>query len=234
MRHLSLGLAVVLALGLVVPTTAQEKADDGFVSIFDGKSLEGWNGRTNFWSVEDGAITGTTTAEKPTSGNTFIIWEEGQLGDFELTLKFKIEGGNSGIQYRSKQAGDWVIGGYQADFDGANGWTGTLYEERGRGVLAKRGNKVVITPEGEKKTVGTTTPEKEIVEAVKEGEWNEYRIVAKGNHLQHYVNGKLTIDVVDNQSDKAAEKGLLALQLHAGPPMKVQFKDIKVKGADRK
>ena len=230
MRSFTLGLAIVLAAAATASLHAAD-AEEGFVSIFDGKSLEGWDGRTEFWSVEDGAITGTTTSEKPTNGNTFIVWKDGTLGDFDLKLKCRIDGGNSGIQYRSKKVGDYVIGGYQADFDGANGWTGTLYEEWGRGVLAKRGEKIEITAEGEEKNVGTTTPEKEIVEAVKQGEWNDYRIVAKGNHLQHYVNGKLTIDVTDHQSDKAAKEGLLALQLHAGPPMKVQFKDIQLKQA---
>ena len=226
MRFFSLALACLMAFSAVTISQAAEP-----VSIFDGKTLEGWDGREGFWTVEDGAITGTTTAENPTKGNTFIIWTGGDVANFELNLKFRIVGGNSGIQYRSKKVGDWVIAGYQADFDGGNSWTGTLYEEKGRGVLAKRGNKVEITPEGAKKTVGPTTSEKEIVEAVKSEDWNEYRIVAQGNHLQHFVNGKLTIDVTDHQSDKAAQSGLLALQLHAGPPMKVQFKDIQLKQA---
>lgn len=231
MRLLSLGLALTLALGYITSVQAEDKESGDFVSIFDGESLKGWDGREEFWSVQDGAITGITTPENPTKGNTFIIWKDGELANFELKLKFRIEGGNSGIQYRSKKVGDWVIAGYQADFDGGNSWTGTLYEEKGRGVLAKRGNKVEITADGAKKDAGTATPEKEIVEAVKAGEWNDYHIIAKGNHLQHFVNGKLTIDVVDHQSDKAATSGLLALQLHAGPPMKVQFKDIQLKQA---
>ena len=135
------------------------------------------------------------------------------------------------LQYRSREVGDgtWVISGYQADFDGANGWTGTLYEEKARGVLAKRGSKVVIGADGKKENVGTATPEQEIKDSVKNEDWNDYRIVAKGNHLQQYVNGNLTVDVTDNQADKRAMSGLLALQLHAGPPMTVQFKDIELK-----
>ncbi|MCR9118169.1 MAG: DUF1080 domain-containing protein, partial [bacterium] len=136
---------------------------------------------------------------------------------------------NSGIQFRSKEVGDFVISGYQADFDGANKWSGTLYEEKGRGILAKRGNKVVIHEDGKKETVGVTTAEKEIVAAVKSEDWNDYEITVKGNHIVQKINGVTTIDVTDNQEAKRAMSGLLALQLHAGPPMKVQFKDIHYK-----
>ena len=204
-------------------------AEEGFQSIFDGKTLEGWDGKEQFWSVEDGAITGTTTPENPTKGNTFIIWKDGELKDFELKMKFRIVGGNSGIQFRSKDLGNHVVGGYQADFDGGGNWTGTLYEEKGRGILAKRGQKVEITEDGKKKAVGTTTPEKEILDAYKKEEWNDYRIVAKGNQITLEVNGLTTVELTDNEASKRAESGILALQLHAGPPMTVQFKDIQLK-----
>ena len=118
--------------------------DEGFQPIFDGKTLKNWDGNPQFWSVTDGAITGKTTKENPTDGNTFIIYRGAQPSNFELRLQFRIVGGNSGVQYRSKEVNKWIVGGYQADFDGAGVWAGTLYEERGRGVLAKRGNKVVI------------------------------------------------------------------------------------------
>lgn len=221
------GLFVCALAVLTVANVAV--AEEGFKSIFDGKTLKGWDGKADFWTVQDGAITGTTTAEKPTKGNTFIIWKDGELKDFELKLKFRIVGGNSGIQFRSKDLGENVVGGYQADFDGAGGWTGTLYEERGRGILAKRGEKVEVTEDGQKKVIGKTTPEKEIVDAYKKDDWNDYRIVAKGNHLTLEVNGLTTVDITDNQPSKAAESGILALQLHAGPPMTVQFKDIELK-----
>jgi len=226
----------VVALNLLLMSAAVARADDadkGFTSIFNGKDLTGWSGRPDFWSVQDGAITGQTTKEKPTNGNTFIIWKDGKLGDFELRLKFRIVGGNSGIQYRSREVGEgsWVIAGYQADFDAGGGWTGTLYEERARGVLAKRGSKVVIGADGKKEDAGATTSEQEIKDSIKNEDWNDYRIVAKGNHLQQYVNGNLTVDVTDNQADKRAMSGLLALQLHAGPPMTVQFKDIQLKNS---
>lgn len=204
-------------------------ADEG-MNLFDGKSLDGWEGNPDLWSVKEGAITGTTTPDKPTKGNTFLIWKRGELKDFELSLKFRITGGNSGIQFRSKDLGNWVVSGYQADFDGPNGWTGSLYEEKARGILAKRGQKVEITEDGEKKIAGTTTPEKEIIESVKkDGGWNEYVVIAKGNQITMKVNGLTTVELTDNQASKAAPSGILALQLHAGPPMEVQFKDIVLK-----
>ncbi len=205
---------------------AQDEA--GFESLFDGKTLTNWDGNPEFWSVRDEAITGQTTPEKPTKGNTFIIYRKATVSDFELRLKFKIVGGNSGVQYRSEEVSPWVIKGYQADFDGAGGWTGTLYEEKGRGILAKRGNKVQITADGKK--AGTEiAKEADILAAVKQDDWNDYTIIADGNHLIHKVNGVTTIDVTDDEAAKRRMSGLLALQLHAGPPMTVQFKNIRLK-----
>lgn len=198
-------------------------------SLFDGKSLAGWEGDSKFWSVQDGAITGKTTKENPTKGNTFLIWKGGEVGDFDLTLKFKIVGGNSGIQYRSKDKGNYVVNGYQADIDSTNFYMGILYEEGGRGILANRGKKVKVV-EGEGGSVADgEASDKEVLDALKKDDWNEYRVVAKGNHLQHFINGKITVDVTDENEAKAAKKGILALQLHAGPPMVVQFKDIVLK-----
>ena len=125
MRLLARLSILCLTLFAAVPFAAA--ADDaGFVQLFDGKTLDGWDGNPEFWSVKDGAITGVTTPEKPTKGNTFLIWRKGEVSDFELRVEFKINGGNSGIQYRSAELPDnkWVIRGYQADFDGAGGWTG--------------------------------------------------------------------------------------------------------------
>lgn len=216
-----------LCLPLVLASFVSAE-EPGFVRIFDGQSLEGWEGKPDFWSVKDGAITGQTTAEKPTQGNTFILWK-GELADFELRLKFRIVGGNSGIQYRSKHIGDFVVGGYQADIDSGPRYIGILYEERGRGILAERGSKVQIGADGKKETVGSTGNPDEIAAAVKKEDWNDYVVIARGNHLVHKINGHVTIEVTDNQEDKRAMKGILALQLHAGPPMVVQFKDIELK-----
>jgi hypothetical protein len=199
-------------------------------SLFDGKTLEGWKGNEKLWSVKDGAITGQTTKENPTNGNTFLIWQGGEIGDFELSLKFKIVGGNSGVQYRSKDYGNNVVGGYQADFDAGGGYIGILYEEKGtRGIMAKRTEKVEFAKDGKRTVTGKTAEEKEIVDSIKKEDWNSLEIIAKGQHLIHKINGYTTIDVTDNEPGKARESGILALQLHAGPPMTVQFKDIQLK-----
>jgi hypothetical protein len=209
--------------------------------LFNGKDLTGWSGMEAFWSVEDGAITGRTTAEKPAPRNTFLVWNDGEPADFELTLKFRMKPGddknytNSGIQYRSRVTNkdQWVVAGYQADFEYGDTYSGILYEEGGRGILAKRGQKVKITQGAEPgkpniEVVGETGDSAEIQGAIKKDDWNEYRIVAEGRQVRHYINGKLTVDVTDETAE-APEKGVIALQLHAGPPMQVQFKDIVLK-----
>lgn len=207
----------------------------GFASaedLFNGKDLTGWNGNPAFWSVKDGAITGETTKENPTKGNTFLIYTNGNVDDFELRLSYKIIGGNSGIQYRSKviNSNNWVVGGYQGDFEAGKTYSGILYEEQGRGILAKRGEKVVIKETtGKPEVVGSLGKSEDIQNKIKNEDWNDYVIIAKGNHLQHFINGTPTIDVVDEQKSKAAKSGILALQLHAGPPMTVQFKNIRIK-----
>jgi len=224
---LSLGLISTLALNV----TAAD--DDGWVSIFNGKTLQGWKGKPEFWSVRDGAISGQTTKENPTKGNTFIIWRDGKLGDFELRLKFRIVGGNSGIQYRSEELKNdpFVVRGYQADFEAGTRYIGILYEEKGRGILALRGQKVVIDADGKKETVGKTCDEEAMLASLKKEGWNEYYVSAKGNHLVQKINGHTTVDVTDNQESRASTEGILALQLHAGPPMLVQFKDIQLKAS---
>lgn len=224
-------LVLGLFAGSVHAQVASESTsdDDGFRSIFDGETLEGWDGKSEFWSVQDGAITGQTTEENPTQGNTFIIYRGEEISDFELRLKFRIVAGNSGIQYRSSELDDHVVGGYQADFEAGTRFIGILYEERGRGILAQRGQEVTIKSDGSKDVTGETLDEEKFLASIKKEDWNEYRIVAQGNHLQQFINGFKTVDVTDEQVDKAKSSGILALQLHAGPPMVVQFKDIQIK-----
>ena len=222
-------LLIVAAFSAGAALHAAEPAvEEGFMPLFNGKDLTGWDGNPEIWSIKDDAITGTNTADKPTKGNTFLIWKDGTLDDFELRLAFKIVGNNSGIQYRSKDYGNWVVGGYQADFEGGDTYSGILYEERGRGILAQRGEKVTIDKDG-KKTAERFADSKELQAKIKKEDWNEYTIIAKGNHLTHIINGNKTAEVLDEQEDKRAMSGILALQLHAGPPMVVQFKNIRLK-----
>lgn len=222
-----------LAAGLLFACHAL--GEEGFTNIFNGKDLTGWDGDPKFWKVQDVAIQGQTTAENPAKTNTFIIWRGGSVDDFELRLSYKILGenaekwANSGIQYRSKEIEKWIVAGYQADLETHKTNSGILYEERGRGVLAKRGEKVVVDAGGKIVVSGSVGNPDEIQSAIKNDDWNEYIIIAKGNHLIHIINGRVTVDVIDDQADKRAMNGLLALQLHAGQPMVVQFKDIRLK-----
>lgn len=208
--------------------------------LFNGNDLTGWTGQPGFWSIKDGAITGQSTAENPVKENTFLIWE-GEVGDFELHFKYKImdasgkNSGNSGVQYRSKivKPEYSVLSGYQADFEGGKKYSGILYEEKGRGILAERGQKVVIHEGGTAQkpnleVTGEVGKSEEIQAAILLADWNEYVIIAKGGHLQHFINGKQTVDVTD-ETAIGAKTGLLGLQLHAGPPMTVQFKDFVLK-----
>jgi len=209
---------------------------NGGKNLFDGKTLKGWNGDPKFWSVQNGSIVGQTTKENPTKGNTFIIWKGGKMNDFDLTLDYKIEAGNSGIQYRSfvkpgKNDG-WRIGGYQADLEAGDKFSGICYGEGFRGILSMRGEKTVLTLDGKgklKKDIKKFGDSAEIGKAVKKGKWNQYRITAKGFHFTHYINGVKTTELIDNDEKTRRKDGLLALQLHAGPPMKVYFKNIVLK-----
>ena len=226
-------ITILFVTALSFQATAEEK---GFEKIFDGKTLEGWDGNPKFWSVKDGAITGQTTKDNPTKGNTFIIWKGGKTANFILELEYKINGGNSGIQYRSFKKGGkndgWRIGGYQADFEAGDRYSGICYGEAFRGILSDRGFHTTLTLNDkgklQKKAEKFGDP-KEIGKAVKKGEWNKYRIVAEKFHFVHYINGVKTMVLVDNDEKARRPDGLLALQLHAGPAMTVQFRNILIK-----
>ncbi|MCU0797184.1 MAG: DUF1080 domain-containing protein [Akkermansiaceae bacterium] len=197
----------------------------GEVSIFNGKDLSGWDGDPRLWKVVDGVLTGETDgAEKKIDANSFLIWKDGEPGDFVLKFKARITGSNnSGVQYRSKRhEGDgWVVGGYQMDLHPKHEYLAMLYEERGRGIACERGQKVKLV-EGKKPEVIESFE----TDPVDLAQWNEYRLEATGNVVKHFVNGKLAAEIHDEDAAKRAAKGVLALQLHAGPAMKAEFKDI--------
>lgn len=207
------------------------KESDGFVSIFDGNTLNGWEGLADFWKVEEGDLVGFTTEENPLEANTFLIWRDGQPSDFELKLDFKISaGGNSGIQYRSEELQDPPFGmkGYQADIDGQHTYTGQNYEERGRGFLAKRGEIAVLETGKDPEITGSLGDGEELKSKISSG-WNSLHLIVKGNHMQHYVNDVLMSEVTDNDSVSRKMEGHLGIQIHTGPPMEVRMKDIRLK-----
>lgn len=231
-----LTLAIVLSL-VFFGGRLRTEADDspnlrgGEVSVlFNGKTLESWRGRDDLWSVEDGMIVGRTTTENPLQQNTFLILNEPTRGNFELSLQFKIEGGNSGIQFRSGVVDEdkFIVGGYQADIDATNHFAGILYEERGRGILAKRGEKVTVGQDG-KKQVQKVADHDELANAIHLGEWNDYRILVRGNRIEQFINETKMIELIDNEATKARDTGVIALQLHQGPAMTVWFKNLALR-----
>lgn len=229
-----------------------EKIDDsdGFKSIFDGETLDGWDGDLTYWSVENGNLVGEITPETLLKANTFIIYKDGQPGDFELKLEFKIsENGNSGINYRSDQLDTipFALRGYQADIDGKNRYTGQNYEERKRTTLAYRGEKVEISSQPNSEAKGSLRANVEknawqsrnVIESlghidslktkINSSDWNEAHLIIKGNTMQHYINGILMSEVIDNDSINRRTTGKLGVQVHVGPPMKVAYRNIMLK-----
>lgn len=233
-RPLFATLAALATSALALTSLA---AEEGFVSLFDGKTLSGWEGNNAIWSVKDGAITGQTGPETNLKHNTFLVWKGGQVDDFELRFRYRIVKGNSGVQYRSKVAEQGpqgpIVGGYQADFEAGTTYSGILYEERGRGILAQRGQKVVVRPAAGGKhkveVTGSVGNSADIQATIQSEQWNDYVVVARGNHLVHTINGRTTVDVTDEDAAHAAKSGVLAFQVHVGPPMTVQLKDVRLK-----
>ncbi len=235
---------------LFIMLTAHKPVDskqNGSIAIFDGKSLNGWEGDPAYWRVENGHLVGEITSRTPLARSTFLIWRGGMPGDFELTLEFKItKGGNSGINYRSEEvkAIPFTLKGYQLDIDGANRYTGQNYEERGRTTLAYRGQKTVINAHsagepGKSKikngawtdltVTGSLGEANALSRKIKSEDWNTCRLVVQGNRLQHYINGILMSDVTDNDKVNGKSNGALGIQIHAGPPMKVEYRKVMIK-----
>lgn len=221
-------------LGAEVPAGAQR--------IFDGLSLGGWEGDPKLWSVEEGAITGRTTDAAPIEQNAFLVWKGGTVRNFELRLQFRFRDlnekrtANSGVQYRSRvlDAAKGIVGGYQADMDAAGRYVGMLYEERGRGILAKPGQRVRLAaaPAGgtfAPEVLGNTAPPEAVAATFRLEDWNDLVITAVGNRLVHRVNGVITAEITDEDAAAAAAEGVIALQLHKGPAMTVQFRNLGLK-----
>lgn len=247
---LALALAVAVALGAGTSGLAQRKKADGFVPIFDGKTLKGWEGDPTYWRVEGGCLVGEITPATLLKTNSFIVWQGGEPADFELKGEFNItENGNSGVNYRSERVPEvpFALRGYQADIDGKHRYTGQNYEERRRTTLAYRGQKTTIgpyagdaTPEGVRAAVknnawtgltvtGSLGSADSLKSVLKTDGWNTFHLVVKGNRLQHYVNGVLMSEVIDNDAVNRRMKGLIGVQVHVGPPMQVRYRNLMLK-----
>ncbi len=209
--------------------------ESGFQKIFDGASLKGWDCDPDFWRVENGVMVGATTAEHQPKQNIFCIWKGGSPADFELKLEYKLTGetGNSGVQYRSVElpnVAKWVMKGYQADIDGKQVYTGQVYEERGRGFLALRGQ-VSYVPDGKKVgAVGSTGDGDELKGLIKSGDWNELHIIARGNTIIQLLNGRVMSVVIDDDKANRKMDGEIGIQLHVTKAaMKIESRNIRLK-----
>ena len=216
---------------LRVPPAADESSLP-WRDLFDGKTLDGWDGDPRLWSVQDGAITGETTGENTAAANTFLTWRGGRPADFEIKAEFRMPNpgfANSGIQIRSWEGpGRWQVSGYQADMDSDDQYTGTCYGENFRGSLAQRGQKTVIGSDHQPKVVEQFGDSLELAKVIKTRDWNEYDIIAHGNHIIEKINGQLMCELIDDDA-MARRDGVIALQIHAGQPMKVQFRNVRLK-----
>lgn len=224
------GIRLALMMLLFIPSAWASDGDGTFEPIFNGRDLTGWQGDPEIWTVQEGAITARTTADNPLKSNTFLVWQGGDVGDFELELEYRIVGGNSGIQYRSRliDSAAWIVGGYQADIEDGDTYSGILFEERGRGILARRGQLVELNSQGKKCEI-TVASSADLQAKILKQDWNRFKVQAQGEMLHHYINGNLMCRTRDAETGHRAGVGILALQAHVGPPMTVQFRDIRLK-----
>jgi len=231
MRQLAIAsICVAMSLPSLMGQVAPLE-ESGFQSIFDGNSLAGWDGDPQFWKVENGAIVGQTAKDKQPKQNTFLIWRGGSPADFELKLQFRLTGFNSGIQFRSIELPDikWAMKGYQADMDGEQQYTGQIYEERGRGFVAMRGQ-IAYIPDGKKPGVlGSLGDANELKNVIKSEDWNNLDILARGNTIVQLINGRVTSMLIDDDTANRRMDGLIGIQIHVGPPMKIEARNIRIK-----
>ena len=228
-------LAAFAAVPLFAQPTPPASPDAGFVPIFDGKTLTGWDGDPKYWRVEDGSLVGEITPETIIKRNTFIIWRGGTPRDFELKVEYRISSrGNSGVNYRSVQLTDapWSLAGYQADIDGQDRnkpplrHTGQNYEERGRTFLALRGQLVRIDDSGKPTVIASLGDLAALAAFIKSDDWNQYHLIARGNVITHILNGHVMSIVIDDDAKNRRFDGLIGVQVHVGPPMKVEYRQI--------
>lgn len=241
--HLFFSASTLLLLHANLSFSQQNQTQQKkFVSIFDGKTLNNWEGDKTYWHVENGVLIGEVTPQTILKQNTFLIWKGGEPGDFELKVQYRISAkGNSGVNYRSVRVDSlpYALKGYQADLDGKDKYnlgyprhTGQNYEERGRQFLAIRGQKTVIENGKPPILIDSLGSKAQLLKSINYDGWNELHIIAKNNNLKHYINGILMSEVTDNDTENRKMKGLIGVQVHVGPPMKIEFKEFMLMRLD--
>jgi hypothetical protein len=239
---------LVMASAVLFTLSTASAQEDGnvppeegkFAELFNGEDLDAWIGDPRLWSVRDGVIHGETTDENRANGNTFLIWNGGDVADFDLRLSFRCNAtNNSGIQYRSKHIKDdsarnnWVVRGYQHEIRNEQNLpnvAGFIYDEGGRrGRICLVGEKAVWTADGKQVLDDSLITAEDFKQLFRLDDWNDVVIRAQGNRIRHYLNGKLILDFTDEDDQRQLSQGVLALQLHAGNPMWVEFKDIRLR-----
>jgi Domain of Unknown Function (DUF1080) len=232
-------LTMTAALGVARAASAQQSYpvpatgdETGYERIFDGKTLNGWEGDPKYWRVENGALVGEVTQETLLKQNSFIIWRGGVTRDFELKVEFRVSAqGNSGVNYRSVEipGQPWALRGYQADLDGQDRYTGNVYEEKGRTFLALRGQVTHATEGGKREVVASVGELEQLKALTKKEDWNEFHLIVRGNTLIHILNGRVMCEVMDDDVEARRLEGLLGVQVHVGPPMKVEYRNFRLK-----
>ncbi len=224
-------LAVPLRSAQVMPTAAPHD-ETGFESIFDGRTLTNWDGDPKYWRVENGCLVGEVTPATLLKQNSFITWHGGTTRDFELKVEYRVSAkGNSGVNYRSEMipGQPYAMRGYQADIDGAQKYTGQNYEEKGRTFLALRGDISRVDADGKARIIGKVGDKEALAAGVKAEDWNEYHLIARGNVLTHLLNGQVMSVVIDDDPVHRKFDGLLGVQVHVGPPMKIEYRNFRLK-----
>ena len=241
-----LSMAVVSLVAVTATTAlAQDKQSASaanttqFKPLFDGETLNGWQGDERFWRVEDGVLIGQTTKDVKTKKNTFLIYDK-EFADFELRFSFKVKGGNSGVQYRSQMVSKWVVKGLQADFEdkmheGKDKFSGMFFEENGRMFMGQRGDVVIVRSNKAKpnkpniEKIATVGANEALEKHIRRDDWNDYIVIAKGNVFMHIINGHVMSVGIDEDKLNARKSGVIAWQLHAGPPLKIEMKDVRIR-----
>ena len=234
-----MNMAIILTMSMILSLSCESansnkpiKDTTIFITIFDGKTFNGWKADTSVWHIENGCFVGEVTPSKQLKTNSFLVYTSSQAGDFEFKAQFKIsKGGNSGVNYRSEELANipFALKGYQADIDGENVYTGQNYEERGRGFLAMRGQNITINNSKDAFIIKSIANSDSLKSKIKVDDWNEIHLIVKGNNMKHYINGILMSETTDNDSSNSKLSGLIGLQVHVSKEMRVAYKNIQLK-----